>query len=224
MLKRLLILPVMSLFGFLSSFHANAMVEWEYLKPPVSSGPAVVEFFSFYCPPCYMFSQTLGIDQEIRRVLPKNERMEKYHVSFLGPLGHELTRMWSLAKVKNVEESVEKAFFTATMVEKNLNTPEDIRRLFMDATGMSREEYDREIKSQAVDNMLAKQESLLREYKVAGTPSIYVLGKYHINNQAFSSPTVEAFNRRYADVIRKLLASEDSDSVTGFVTGMQVKF
>ncbi|WP_249354764.1 DsbA family protein [Escherichia albertii] len=223
MLERLSILPVISLFWGLCSFYANAMVEWVYLKAPVSSGPTVVEYSSFQCSSCYAFSQTLGVDQEIRRTLPKNEKMETYDVNLFGSLGHEQTWAWSRAKIKNVKESVEKAFFTATMVEKNINTLEDIRRLFMDATGMSREEYDWRIKSKAVHGMEAKQESLLRrENKVAGTFSDYVLGKYHINNRAFGSPTVEAFNGRYADTIHKL--REDNDSVTDFVMGMQVNF
>ncbi len=96
MLKRF-IFSVMFVWG--GCFHANAVIEWENIKSPVSSGPEVVEFFSFYCPPCYKFSQIMGVDEEIRRVLSKDERMEKYHVSQLGLLGHDLTRTWALAKV-----------------------------------------------------------------------------------------------------------------------------
>ncbi|EPB2022182.1 thiol:disulfide interchange protein, partial [Escherichia coli] len=42
-------------------------------KPVVSTvqdNETVVEFFSFYCPPCYAFSQDYGIDKAIRESLP----------------------------------------------------------------------------------------------------------------------------------------------------------
>ncbi|ELL76575.1 putative thiol-disulfide isomerase or thioredoxin, partial [Salmonella enterica subsp. enterica serovar Enteritidis str. SE30663] len=104
----------------------------------MADAPAVVEFFSFYCPPCYAFSQTMGVDQAIRHVLPQGDRMVKYHVSLLGPLGHELTRAWALAMVMKETDVVEKAFFTAGMVEKRLHSPDDVRRVFMSATGISR--------------------------------------------------------------------------------------
>ncbi|MFO6426163.1 hypothetical protein ACLBOM_08380 [Escherichia coli] len=36
----------------------------------VQDNETVVEFFSFYCPPCYAFSQDYGIDKAIRESLP----------------------------------------------------------------------------------------------------------------------------------------------------------
>ncbi|ENS2608801.1 DsbA family protein, partial [Salmonella enterica] len=153
-----------SLKGILFSFLLAGCVcpvvaqEWESITPPVVDAPAVVEFFSFYCPPCYAFSQTMGVDQAIRHVLPQGSRMVKYHVSLLGPLGHELTRAWALAMVMKETDVIEKAFFTAGMVEKRLHSPDDVRRVFMSATGISRGEYDRSIKSPAVNDMVALQE------------------------------------------------------------------
>ncbi|EGW6698130.1 thioredoxin domain-containing protein, partial [Salmonella enterica subsp. enterica serovar Enteritidis] len=167
---------------------------------------------SFYCPPCYAFSQTMGVDQAIRHVLPQGDRMVKYHVSLLGPLGHELTRAWALAMVMKETDVVEKAFFMADMVEKRLHSPDDVHRVFMSATGISRGEYDRSIKSPAVNDMVALQERLFKEYGVRGTPSVYVRGRYHINNAAFGAFSVEDFRSRYAAVVRKLLAGNpDAD-------------
>ncbi|HIA5332762.1 TPA: DsbA family protein, partial [Salmonella enterica] len=115
-----------------------------------ADAPAEVELFSFYCPPCYAFSQTMGVAQAIRHVLPHGDRMIKYHVNLLGPLGHELTRARALAMMMKETDVVEKAFFMADMVEKRLHSPDDVHRVFMSATGISRGEYDRSIKSPAV--------------------------------------------------------------------------
>ncbi|WP_254558460.1 DsbA family protein, partial [Salmonella enterica] len=73
---------------------------------------------------------------------------------------------------------VEKAFFMADMVEKRLQSPHDDHLLFMSATGISRGENDRSIKSPAVNDMVAIQERLFNEYGVRGTPSVYVRGRY----------------------------------------------
>lgn len=65
----------------------------------------------------------------IRQMLLEGERMVKYHVSLLEPLGPEFTRGWVLAMKKT--EPVETALFTASMQNRNLNSPEDIRTVFM---------------------------------------------------------------------------------------------
>ncbi|ASG86028.1 DsbA family protein [Salmonella enterica] len=199
------------LFPFLLLGCAGTVVaqEWASVTPPVADAPAVVEFFSFYCPPCYAFSQTMAVDQAIRRVLLEGDRMVKYHVSLLGPLGHELTRAWALAMVMNKTEVMEKAFFMAGMVEKRLHSPEDIRQVFMVTTGITGEAYDREIKSPAVNEAVTLQERLFREYGVRGTPSVYVRGRYHINNAAFNAFSVDDFRDRYASVVQTLLVGKD---------------
>ncbi|EAU0104630.1 thiol:disulfide interchange protein, partial [Salmonella enterica] len=68
----------------LGCVRASAAQEWEHVTPPVADAQAVVEFFSFYCPPCHAFSQTVGVDLAIRRELPEGDRMVKYHISQLG--------------------------------------------------------------------------------------------------------------------------------------------
>lgn len=195
-------------FLFIGIFNAYASDRWTRLAPPVTSSPAVVEFFSFYCPPCYAFSQRLGIDDAIRQALPEGKQLVKYHVGQLGPLGHELTRAWALAMVIDKTEAVEKALFKANVVDKNLNGSADIRRVFTRATGLSDEEYDRKIISPAVNDLVVLQEKLFTEYGVTGTPSVYVNGLYHINNAAYSSLSVENFQELFVKTILALITDE----------------
>ncbi|EFO0999292.1 thiol:disulfide interchange protein, partial [Escherichia albertii] len=50
--------------------YAKENATYSVLDKPVASAvqdnETVVEFFSFYCPPCYAFSQGYGIDKAIR--------------------------------------------------------------------------------------------------------------------------------------------------------------
>ncbi|MEC9680606.1 protein disulfide oxidoreductase DsbA, partial [Escherichia marmotae] len=39
--------------------------DYSVLKAPVADAPAVVEFFSFYCPPCAAFSSRFFVSQAV---------------------------------------------------------------------------------------------------------------------------------------------------------------
>ena len=191
---------------------AQAYTTYSVLDKPVTGtvqgNKTVVEFFSFYCPPCYAFSQGYGIDGAIRESLPVGGKMVKYHADFPGALGNELTRAWSVAMLSGLEEKVEPLLFEATMVSRTLKTPEDIRAV-LEKAGMPAEEYELMLASQEVADMTEKQKRLFKEYGVTGTPSIYVNGRYHIQNSAFQADSVEAFRKSYVAAVMSLLNRKD---------------
>lgn len=174
----------------------------------IQDNESVVEFFSFYCPPCYAFSQGYGIDKAIRESLPSGGKMVKYHVGFLGSLGDELTRAWSVAMLGGLEDKVEPLLFEATMISQTLKTPEDIRAVFVRA-GMPAEEYELMLVSKEVADMTEKQKRLFKKYGVTGTPSVYVNGRYHIENGAFQAYSVESFRKSYVAAVMSLLNRTD---------------
>ena len=138
--------------------------------------------------------------------------MLKYHISQLGPSGAELTRTWALAMVMKKTEPVETALFTASLRNRSLNYAEDIRETFILVTGISKEECDQKINTREVNEIVALQERLFKEYRVTEAPSVNVRGQCDINNSAFHAATAEAFRNRYATVVCQLLtSSENSD-------------
>ncbi|WP_407906386.1 DsbA family protein [Escherichia coli] len=80
---------------------------------------------------------------------------------------------------------------------------------------MPAEEYERMLASQEVadmtdmTDMTEKQKRLFKEYGVTGTPSIYVNGRYHIENGAFQADSVEAFRKSYVAAVMSLLNRKD---------------
>ncbi|PSY62387.1 thiol:disulfide interchange protein, partial [Escherichia coli] len=62
-----------------STVYAEENAAYSVLDKPVASAvqdnETVVEFFSFYCPPCYAFSQDYGIDKAIRESLPPGKKL-----------------------------------------------------------------------------------------------------------------------------------------------------
>ncbi|MCZ8781127.1 DsbA family protein [Escherichia albertii] len=65
--------------------------DYTVLKASVAGAPSVVEFFSFYCPPCAAFSSQFQVSQAVEKILPSGEKVMKYHVSTMGPMGPVLT-------------------------------------------------------------------------------------------------------------------------------------
>ncbi|MDE9782917.1 DsbA family protein [Escherichia marmotae] len=186
---------------------AAALVEgkdYSVLKTPVADAPAVVEFFSFYCPPCAAFSSRFFVSQAVDKILPSGEKVVKYHVSSMGLMGPELTEAWSVAKVLGVEDKVELPLFVAVQINRSIKTEASIREVFINA-GISARDYDAAKNSMAVRALTAKQQEAARAYGVTGTPSFFVKGRYLVNNGAIKPSSEQDYGKSFAEVVSALL-------------------
>lgn len=93
--------------------------QYPKLANPVKEAPPVVEFFSFYCPACSSFYSPYQVSKNIEAMLPEGVKVEKYHASFMGVMGKQLTKAWSIAKVLGVEDKVEGALFDAVLKQRS---------------------------------------------------------------------------------------------------------
>lgn len=181
--------------------------DYSVLKAPVADAPAVVEFFSFYCPPCAAFSSRFHVSQAVDKILPSGEKVVKYHVSSMGPMGPELTEAWSVAKVLGVEGKVELPLFVAVQINRSIKTEASIREVFIEA-GVSARDYDAAKNSMAVRALTAKQQELAKTYGVTGTPSFFVKGKYLVNNGGIQPSSEQDYGKSFAEVVSALLKQE----------------
>ncbi|ENS0117648.1 TPA: DsbA family protein [Escherichia coli] len=178
--------------------------DYSVLKAPVADAPAVVEFFSFYCPPCAAFSSRFHVNQAVDKILPSGEKVVKYHVSSMGPMGPELTEAWSVAKVLGVEDKVELPLFVAVQINRSIKTEASIREVFIEA-GVSARDYDAAKNSMAVRALTARQQEAAKAYGVTGTPSFFVNGKYLVNNSAIQPFSEQDYAKGFAKVVGELL-------------------
>ncbi|MEB7364939.1 DsbA family protein [Escherichia coli] len=178
--------------------------DYSVLKAPVADAPAVVEFFSFYCPPCAAFSSRFHVSQAVDKILPSGEKVVKYHVSSMGPMGPELTEAWSVAKVLGVEDKVELPLFVAVQINRSIKTEASIREVFIEA-GVSARDYDAAKNSMAVRALTARQQEAAKAYGVTGTPSFFVNGKYLVNNSAIQPFSEQDYAKGFAKVVGELL-------------------
>ncbi|WP_097478678.1 DsbA family protein [Escherichia coli] len=201
------ILCAFTLLGFTNVTFASTHIEgkqYNVIREEIKNAPDVVEFFSFYCPPCAAFSISYNINNEIEKRLPKGSQFVKYHVSTMGDLGRSLTEAWSIAYVLGVQKEVEEPLFSGIQTKRNIKTEDDIRQVFIDS-GISADQYDSAKNSIAVRAYTATQIKAADEYNVISTPSFYISGKYKINNNEIQSNNLEEYIDEFSMLINKLL-------------------
>lgn len=194
----------------LNSAYASNFQEGKHyslLMKPIKDAPDVVEFFSFYCRPCFMFSETYHIDGVIKKSISSDVKLTKYHVGLMGPLGNELTEAWSVAMVLGIESEIEKNLFTEMQIGHAVNDVSDIKRIFSNV-GIDAVTYDKTKESPEAKALTQRQNDAVRLYGVTATPTLYVLGKYKIINTAMASKSVESYAQGYASLISQLLIAK----------------
>ncbi|MDU6411622.1 MAG: thiol:disulfide interchange protein DsbA [Yersiniaceae bacterium] len=202
----------LALVGMVLAFSASAAQfsngdQFVTLDKPVSGEPQVLEFFSFYCPHCYQFEKIYHISDTIKKNLPQGTKVTKYHVEFLGPLGKEMTQAWAVAIALGVEEKVAPLMFDAVQKTQVVQTPDDIKKVFIQA-GVTSEEYDSAWNSFVVKSLVVQQEKAAADMGLQGVPSIFVNGKYMVKNDGLDMSSMDIYSKQYSDVVNFLLTQK----------------
>ena len=202
----------LELVGMVLAFSASAAQfsngdQFVTLDKPVSGEPQVLEFFSFYCPHCYQFEKIYHISDTIKKNLPQGTKVTKYHVEFLGPLGKEMTQAWAVAIALGVEEKVAPLMFDAVQKTQVVQTPDDIKKVFIQA-GVTSEEYDSAWNSFVVKSLVVQQEKAAADMGLQGVPSIFVNGKYMVKNDGLDMSSMDIYSKQYSDVVNFLLTQK----------------
>lgn len=200
----LAILFALNTYSVAQATELQAGRQYTELSPAVEDAPEVVEFFSFYCPPCAAFAGRYNVPGAIEKVLPAGSRIVKYHVGALGKFGKELTEAWSVARVLGVESKVEPLLFQAVQEKRSIKSKADIRQIFIDA-GVLPEHYDIAIESMLVRSDIARQIQAAEKFGVTGTPAFFVKGKYLVRNNGISATTEDGYATAFADLVSGLL-------------------
>ncbi|EEJ2303177.1 TPA: DsbA family protein [Escherichia coli] len=205
------VLLALSLF-FAASLPGQAAVtvtegkQYTKLDNPVKDAPPVVEFFSFYCPACSSFYSPYQVSKNIEAKLPEGVKVEKYHASFMGEMGKQLTEAWSIAKALGVEDKVEGPLFEAVLKHRSVKSEDDIKAVFVQA-GVDAGEFDAARNSFMVKTLTARQEQAAEKFGLTGTPAFYVNGKYQIENNGIKDGSTEGYGKEFAEVVYQLMTT-----------------
>ncbi|VAX77183.1 Thiol:disulfide interchange protein DsbA [Serratia symbiotica] len=169
-----------------------------------TSTPQILEFFSFYCQHCYDFEQIYQVTHKIKKALPAETKIVRYHVGYLGLLGKPLTQAWAVAIALGVEDKVSPLMFEAVQKAQTLKTSNDIRSVFVTA-GISVSDYDAALNSSIVKNLVVKQEKAMQDFPLLGVPVVFVNGKYMVKNNGLDSSSIARYAQQFVDVVQFLI-------------------
>ncbi len=204
----------MALMGMVLAFSASAAQfnegqQYRSLQKPVTGEPQVLEFFSFYCPHCYEFERVWHVSDTVKKSLPANTKVTKYHVEFLGgEMGKTVTQAWAVAMALGVEDKVTAPIFDGIQKTQTINDPSSLKDAFVKAAGIKPEEYDAAWNSFVVKSLVAQQEKAAADVELQGVPAMFVNGKFMVKNGGLDTSSMDNYVQQYANVVKYLLTQK----------------
>ncbi len=182
------------LFAFFSlimlslTAHAAKFNEGEHYKVldlEASKKPVVTEFFSFYCPHCNSFEPII---QQLKQQLPKDAKLQKNHVSFMGgSMGLPMSKAYATMIALKVEDKMVPVMFNRI---HNMNKPPrdeaELRQIFLDE-GVDAKKFDAAYNGFAVDSMVRRFDKAFKDSGLSGVPAVVVNNRYLVEAQGISS-------------------------------------
>ena len=203
-----------ALVGLMLAFSASAAQftdgqQYVSLPKPLAGEPQVMEFFSFFCPHCYQFERIYHISDAVKKNLPADTKVVKYHVDFLGgDFGPVVTHAWAVAMALGVEDKVTAPLFDGIQKTQTISDADSLKAAFINAAGISSQEYDAAWNSFAVKALVAQQEKAASDVDLRGVPAMFVNGKYMVNNGGLDTSSMDNFVAEYANVVKFLVSQK----------------
>ena len=182
------------LFAFFSlimlslSAHAAKFNEGEHYKVldlEALKKPMVTEFFSFYCPHCNSFEPII---QQLKQQLPKDAKLQKNHVSFMGGnMGLPMSKAYATMIALKVEDKMVPVMFNRIhTMNKPPRDEAELRQIFLDE-GVDAKKFDAAYNGFAVDSMVRRFDKAFKDSGLSGVPAVVVNNRYLIDAQGINS-------------------------------------
>ena len=158
-----------------------AGTHYEALAQPVpTNDPSrieVVELFWYGCPHCYHFEPSL---KTWVAALPKDVDFERMPAMWSDAMTVHAKIFYTAKQFKKLD-AMHDAIFTALQVQKKRLTEEGEISQFFANYGVNPKEFSSTFNSFIVDSAVRQAEDKARAYKMNGTPTLVVNGKYTIS-------------------------------------------
>ncbi|MCF7488578.1 thiol:disulfide interchange protein DsbA/DsbL [Vibrio sp. A2-1] len=182
------------LFAFFSlimlslSAHAAKFNEGEHYKVldlEASKKPMVTEFFSFYCPHCNSFEPII---QQLKQQLPKDAKLQKNHVSFMGGnMGLPMSKAYATMIALKIEDKMVPVMFNRIhTMNKPPRDEAELRQIFLDE-GIDAKKFDAAYNGFAVDSMVRRFDKAFKDSGLSGVPAVVVNNRYLVEAQGINS-------------------------------------
>lgn len=157
-------------------------------QPAVTSAKLeVVEFFSYGCPHCAEFHQSIT---KWAKALPKDATFVRVPVAFGRPQWGQLVRTYYALDALGQLDKFDEPLFKAIHDERKPLFTEESIASWIGQNGGDAAKFREAFNSFSVSQKSARAEQLSRDYRVSGVPQVVVAGKYAVTGNS------------YADVLR----------------------
>lgn len=172
----------------------------------------VIEFFAYHCPACNMLEPSLN--QWIKKQ-GDNIVMRRIHLPFQGPADPEAHLFLTLEAMGKLEEYHPRVF-QAVHVQRQRLMKDDAIIEWAAKNGLDRAKFMEAWNSFGVTSKLRRLQTLSSNYKVTGTPTIIIDGKYVVSpSQVGESnkingiePTMQATMQVMDALVKKVAATK----------------
>ena len=162
--------------------------KYDAIKPPQPTETPgkveVVEVFSYACPHCFTFLPTMEHYEETKPDYVELRRMPAIFRDSWVPLA----RAYYTAELLGVIDRVHRPIFEAIHVRNEPLQDRDTLMKFFEKHGVSNEDFNKTYDSFAVESLVRKAQVMQQRYRVRGTPSVIVNGKYRVSGNLAGSP------------------------------------
>lgn len=191
-MRRLLLLSIFFAITLVSggSFAQSYVAGKDYveLESPVStSDPSkieVVEIFSYHCPHCMTFEPLL--DQWVKKQ-PSDVFFVQIHSAW-QPFMKPLQRGFYAASKLNLQTKIQMMAFSEFQQKRNQLASAEAWATFLEPFGEKREKIINTYNSFGVTTEIKRADAKIRAYKISGTPTIVIDGRYRIDASAGKDP------------------------------------
>lgn len=158
-------------------------VDYDLLSPPQpTDDPAKVEvkeFFSYGCSHCYEFEP--DINAWLKRK-PASVDFLRQPVAFGRPQWATYARIYLTADALGVVDKIQPEVYKILHVEKkDLQDEKEIEELFVKKGGVSKDDFNMAFTSFSVVMKVKQADDVVERYRVTGTPTLIVNGKYIVS-------------------------------------------
>jgi thiol:disulfide interchange protein DsbA len=154
--------------------------------------------FSYGCIHCYRAQADV---EKLKAALPADAYMTYVHASFIPTEAWPMyQRAWYTAQTMGIGEANHHAMFTAVWetrevpfqnkdgtLRKPAPTIQEAARFYARAAKVKEADFLKTASSPAVNALVKRADQLVQAWRVDGTPSFVVNGRYLLNNQVVSS-------------------------------------
>ena len=140
----------------------------------------VTEFFSYQCSHCYVFYPVV---KSWAAKLPKDVLFERVPISLGRTAWQPVAQAFYALQVMGKVEQMDSLIFSAIHTQKTLMYDEESVTKFVSQHGISAADFTAAYNSFGVKSSLLAAEQKMKSYKIQGTPTMVVNGKYIVNGE-----------------------------------------